>query len=155
MNIMFGCLPKMCYLCIGYAGNRWPDMPTVEIGQMKKTITNKTHLSIMENNNQPQQEQQGLSLEIAPEVAKGEYANLALITHSSSDFILDFACVLPGMPKAQVCSRVIMAPEHVKRLLQALQGNIYKYEQTFGKIQIPNQPEDRTIAPFNAGKGEA
>lgn len=100
-----------------------------------------------------QNQQQGFSLDITPEVANGEYSNLALITHSSSDFILDFARVLPGMSKPAVRSRVIMAPEHAKRLLQALQDNIYKYEQAFGKIQIPNQPGGRTIAPFNTGKG--
>lgn len=105
----------------------------------------------MEDNKQ--QQQQGFSLEITPEVASGEYANLALITHSSSDFVLDFARVLPGMQKPAVRSRVIMAPEHAKRLLQALQENVYKYEQMFGKIQIPNQQGGRTIAPFNTGKG--
>lgn len=99
------------------------------------------------------QQQPGFALELSPEVANGEYANLALITHSSSDFILDFARILPGLPKPSVRSRVIMAPEHAKRLLQALQENIYKYEQVFGKIQIPNQPGGRTIAPFNTGKG--
>ena len=108
-----------------------------------------------ENNNQNPQE--GFSIELKPEVANGEYANLALITHSSSDFVLDFARILPGMPKPQVRSRVIMAPEHAKRLLQALQENIYKYEQAFGKIQIPSQQVGRTIAPAfgQGGKGEA
>lgn len=91
---------------------------------------------------------------IEPEVAAGIYSNLALITHSSSDFILDFACALPGMPQPQVKTRVVMAPEHAKRLLQALQGNLYNYEQTFGKITLPNEVE-RTIAPFNVPKGEA
>ena len=104
---------------------------------------------------QEQEVENGLQIDINPEVASGKYANLALITHSSSDFILDFACILPGMPKPEVCSRVIMAPEHAKRLLQALQENVYKYEQAFGKIQIPNQPQERTIAPFGDGTGEA
>lgn len=98
--------------------------------------------------------QQGFPLELTPELSLGEYANLALITHSGSDFILDFARILPGMPRPQVRSRIILAPEHAKRLLQALQENIYKYEQTFGKIEVPNQ-QGRTIAPFNGGKGEA
>ena len=88
-----------------------------------------------ENNNQ----KQGFPIELNPETALGQYANLALISHSSSDFVLDFARMLPGMSKPQVRSRVVLAPEHAKRLLQALQENIYKYEQTFGKIQIPNQ----------------
>lgn len=106
----------------------------------------------MENNSQSQQNQ--FQMQIKPEVAEGEYANLALITHSSSDFVLDFARILPGMPQPQVRSRVILAPEHAKRLLQALQSNIFSYEKTFGKIQIPNQ-EPQTIAPFNVPKGEA
>ncbi len=103
-----------------------------------------------ENNNQ----KQGFPIELNPETALGQYANLALISHSSSDFVLDFARMLPGMSKPQVRSRVVLAPEHAKRLLQALQENIYKYEQTFGKIHIPNQ-QGRTIAPFNGGTGEA
>lgn len=106
----------------------------------------------MEDNNKNNQNQ--FQMGINPEVAEGIYSNLALITHSSSDFILDFACALPGMPQPQIKSRVIMVPEHAKRLLQALQSNIYNYEQTFGKIKMPNEPE-RTIAPFNTPKGEA
>ena len=106
----------------------------------------------MEDNNKNNQNQ--FQMGINPEVAEGIYSNLALITHSSSDFILDFACALLGMPQPQIKSRVIMAPEHAKRLLQALQSNIYNYEQTFGKIKMPNEPE-RTIAPFNTPKGEA
>ena len=106
----------------------------------------------MEDNNKNNQNQ--FQMGINPEVAEGIYSNLALITHSSSDFILDFACALPGMPQPQIKSRVSMAPEHAKRLLQALQSNIYNYEQTFGKIKMPNEPE-RTIAPFNTPKGEA
>ncbi|WP_315578760.1 DUF3467 domain-containing protein [Hoylesella oralis] len=104
-----------------------------------------------ENNNE---NQQGFQIELNPDVAQGEYANLALITHSSSDFVLDFVRILPGVQKPQVRSRIIMAPEHAKRLLAALQENVYKYEQMFGKINIPNQQE-RTIDPFNSSKGEA
>jgi len=100
------------------------------------------------------QNQGQMQIELSQEVAQGEYANFAIITHSSSDFILDFARVLPGVPKAQVKSRVILAPEHAKRLLAALQENIVRYERNFGPIKIPNQ-EPRTIAPFPVGKGEA
>ena len=104
-----------------------------------------------ENNNQ-----QSLQIELSTDVAQGEYANFAIITHSSSDFIIDFARVLPGVPKAQVKSRVILAPEHAKRLLGALQENIMRYEQEYGPIKLPNQPQQgRTIAPFNVGNGEA
>lgn len=91
-------------------------------------------------------------IELPAEIAQGEYANLAIITHSSSDFVVDFARLLPGVPKAQVKSRVILAPEHAKRLLLALQENIVRYEREYGPIKLPNQ-EPRTIAPF--AKGEA
>ena len=101
-----------------------------------------------------EQKNNGLQLELAQDVAQGQYANFAIITHSSSDFILDFARVLPGLPKAQVKSRVILAPEHAKRLLAALQENIMRYEQEFGAIRIPNQGP-RTATPFPMGKGEA
>ena len=106
-----------------------------------------------ENNKTPEQQNQ-LQMGIDPVVAQGAYSNLALITHSSSDFILDFACALPGMPAPQIKSRVIMAPEHAKRLLQALQSNVYNYEKTFGKISLGDE-EGGTIAPFNTPKGEA
>ena len=81
----------------------------------------------MENNNNKGQ----LQIDLPQEVAQGEYANFAIITHSSSDFILDFARILPGLPKATVKSRVILAPEHAKRLLMALQDNVVKYENNF------------------------
>jgi hypothetical protein len=115
------------------------------------------HLKFIKNDttmNEKEQKQQGLQIELTPEVAQGEYANFAIITHSSSDFVLDFARVLPGVPKAAVKSRVILAPEHAKRLLAALQENIMRYEREYGQIKIPNQ-EPRTIAPFGPSKGEA
>ncbi|MDE5949031.1 MAG: DUF3467 domain-containing protein [Prevotella sp.] len=106
------------------------------------------------NENENKQQQGQFQVELPQDKAQGEYANFAIITHSSSDFVLDFARVLPGVPKAQVRSRVILAPEHAKRLLMALQENIVRYEREFGQITIPNQAP-RTIAPFNVGKGEA
>ena len=104
-----------------------------------------------------------LQLELPQEVAMGEYANFAIITHSSSDFIVDFARVMPGLPKAQVRSRVILAPEHAKRLLAALQENIMRslqenimrYENEFGPIRIPNKNAPDIVPPFNIPKGEA
>jgi len=104
--------------------------------------------------NENDKKQQGLQIELAQEVAQGEYANFAIITHGSSDFVIDFARVLPGVPKAHVASRIILAPEHAKRLLIALQDNILRYEKAYGTITIPNQ-EPRTIAPFDLPKGEA
>ena len=106
------------------------------------------------DNNEKKVQQNQLELELPQDVAQGEYVNFAIITHSSSDFVIDFARVLPGVPKSQVKSRVILAPENAKRLLGALQENILRYEREFGQIKIPNK-EPRTISPFNVGKGEA
>lgn len=82
----------------------------------------------------------GLDVELQPEVADGHYSNLAIISHSTSEFILDFAAIMPGLPKAKVKSRIILTPEHAKRLLFSLQDNISKYEAAIGKINIPQQP---------------
>ena len=101
----------------------------------------------------PGQENQ-LQVELSPAVAEGKYANLAILSHSHAEFIADFARVMPGMPKAPVVSRIILAPEHAKRLLHALNDNIMRYEQEFGPIQIPNQ-QPRTAVPFDFGKGDA
>lgn len=82
----------------------------------------------MENNDNK------LDIEIPHDVAKGSYSNLAIITHSHSEFILDFATMLPGLQKASVSNRLIMTPEHAKRLLMALQDNVQKYEAQYGPI---------------------
>ena len=119
-----------------------------------RTFARWLHLFYIIYMNENEKKQQGLQLELPQDVAQGEYVNFAIITHSSSDFVVDFARVLPGVPKAQVKSRVILAPEHAKRLLGALQENIFRYEREYGPIKIPNQ-EPRTIAPFDTPKGEA
>lgn len=75
-------------------------------------------------------------IELKPEVAKGSYSNFALITHSHSEFVIDFATMLPGLPKPEVSNRIIMTPEHAKRLLLALQDNIAKYEKQHGQISL-------------------
>lgn len=82
-----------------------------------------------ENNNQ-------LNIELDEQTGQGTYANLAVISHSSSEFILDFVRIMPGVPKSKVQSRIILTPEHAKRLLFALQDNIQKYESNFGQIQV-------------------
>ena len=91
-----------------------------------------------------------LQIELKEEVAQGTYANLAIITHSSSEFILDFIRVMPGMPKAGVQSRIVLAPEHAKRLLRALEENIGKYERAFGLIRMP---DEQTFPPLPNIKG--
>ena len=93
-----------------------------------------------------------VQIELKEDVAQGTYANLAIITHSSSEFVLDFIRMLPGMPKAGVQSRVILVSEHAKRLLLALQENIDKYERVFGPIRMP---DDRPLPPLGNVQGEA
>ena len=90
-------------------------------------------------------------IELKEDVAQGTYANLAIITHSSSEFILDFIRVMPGVPKAGVQSRIILAPEHAKRLLRALEENIAKYERVFGPVRLA---DEQSLPPM-AVKGEA
>ena len=81
------------------------------------------------------------SIELKPEVARGSYSNLAIITHSQSEFIIDFATMFPGLPKPEVGNRIIMTPEHAKRLFLALQDNINKYESQNGMISIGGEPK--------------
>lgn len=92
---------------------------------------------------------------MSPEVAQGKYANLVLISHSETDFVLDFAKVLPGLPKAMVNSRMILGPENAKRLLAALSQNIASYEQQYGVIGREPSPQGKTIAPFGVADNEA
>jgi len=85
----------------------------------------------------------GLNIELSEEVAQGVYSNLAVISHSASEFIVDFVRMMPGVPKAPVKSRIILSPDNAKRLLKALADNVRKYEQSFGEIKEikgPNMP---------------
>jgi hypothetical protein len=87
-----------------------------------------------------QNDQNKLEINVPAEQMEGVYSNLAVITHSSAEFIFDFIRVMPGTTKAPVKSRVVMAPEHAKRLMFALQSNVQKYEQAFGEIRFPGNP---------------
>lgn len=89
----------------------------------------------MDNNNQKQQ----INIELGEKEAQGIYSNLAIITHSPAEFIIDFTRVVPGVPKAKVQSRIITTPQHAKMLLKALQDNIDKFESRFGEIKIEGQ----------------
>lgn len=100
------------------------------------------------------QENQPLNIELPEEIADGIYANLAMIAHSHTEFVIDFISMLPGMPKAKVRSRIVTTPEHAKRLLMALKDNIEKYEDTFGKIKIGEEPV-RFPMNFGGTMGEA
>jgi hypothetical protein len=87
----------------------------------------------MEDNQAPQPPH--LDIELSEEVAEGIYSNLAIITHSQSEFVIDFIKIMPGVPKARVKSRILLTPQHAKRLVKALAENIQKFEQTNGKIK--------------------
>ena len=91
-----------------------------------------------------------INIELKEEVAQGTYSNLAIITHSTSEFVLDFVRVMPGIPKAEVKSRVILTPEHAKRLLKALEDNVEKYEKTHGPIKNID-PQSGPVVPMNFG----
>ena len=85
--------------------------------------------------NQENQPNNQLNIEISEEIAEGQYANLAIITHSHAEFVMDFVNVMPGTPKSKVKSRIILTPQHAKRFMKALTDNVSRYEQANGKIQ--------------------
>ena len=86
------------------------------------------------------EEKNQLNIELSEEIADGTYSNLAVITHSPTEFVVDFINVMPNVPKAKVKSRIILTPHHAKRLLKALQENVSKYETQHGVISESNLP---------------
>jgi hypothetical protein len=96
-------------------------------------------------NNSNQQEQ--INIELDEKIAEGIYSNLAIINHSSSEFVLDFVCIMPGVPKAKVKSRIVLTPQHAKRLLKAIGENIHRFEIAHGEIKDVEQPP----IPLNFG----
>jgi hypothetical protein len=95
---------------------------------------------------QPQPEQQ-LNIELSEEMADGEYANLAIITHSFAEFVIDFVNVMPNVPKAKVKSRIVMTPQHAKRLMRAMVDNVKRFEAQYGNIK----DQESINLPFNFG----
>ena len=85
-------------------------------------------------------QQPAINIEISEEVAEGIYSNLAIISHSNAEFVVDFIRLMPNLPKAKVKSRIVLTPQHAKRLLYALRDNVQKFEMQFGKIEEPDQP---------------
>ena len=101
----------------------------------------------MDNPTENQDQQQQINIELTEEMAEGTYANLAIITHSFAEFVIDFVNVMPGAPKAKVKSRVIMTPQHAKKLMRALIDNVKRYETANGVIK-----DQETVGlPFNFG----
>lgn len=93
--------------------------------------------------------QQGqINIELPEDISEGVYSNLVMIAHSNSEFVLDFIRLMPGVPKAKVKSRVVITPDHAKRLLAALKDNIRKYEESFGPIK---QNDEAPKFPLNFG----
>jgi len=92
-------------------------------------------------------DQNQINIELPEEIAEGEYANLAIITHSNQEFVIDFVRLSPGVPKAKVKSRIILTPQHAKRLMMALSENVRKFEQVHGEIK----EYDQISYPLNFG----
>ena len=100
-------------------------------------------------------EEQQLKINLSPEVAEGTYANLAIIAHSNNEFVIDYVRTMPGVKQANVKARIILTPDNAKRLMFALQDNIAKFEQQFGKIQLQGNPTPGSTIPMSFGGGEA
>ncbi len=103
---------------------------------------------------QNQNNQNQLNIELTEDIAEGIYSNLAIISHSHSEFVLDFIRLMPNVPKAKVKSRIILTPQHAKRLLKALSDNVNKYENQYGIIQDPEPPMVPPMA-FNTPTAQA
>ena len=93
-------------------------------------------------------QQEEINIELTEEIAEGVYSNLAIITHSHSEFVVDFIRLMPGVPKPKVKSRIILTPQHAKRLMKALMDNVKKYESMHGEIK---DIEDGIGLPMNLG----
>lgn len=108
----------------------------------------------MAQNPEPEPENQ-LNIELSEDMAEGVYANLAMIAHSQSEFVLDFIRIMPGVPKAKVKARVILTPDHAQRLLMALRDNIQKYESSFGTLRELTDEEFSLPMNYHGPIGEA
>ena len=98
--------------------------------------------------------QNQISIELSDDIAEGVYSNLAIISHSQSEFVLDFVRMMPNVPKAKVKSRVILTPQHAKRLMKALEDNMKKFEKQFGHIADTDPPMIPPMS-FNTPKAQA
>ena len=96
-----------------------------------------------------------MNIELSEELAEGVYSNLAVISHSNAEFVLDFIRLMPGVPKAKVKARIVMTPQHVKRLYLALQDNIEKFESVFGEVELHEPPANAFPGGFGGPAGIA
>lgn len=102
-----------------------------------------------------EQDANQLNIELSEEMADGTYSNLAIITHSASEFVVDFINVMPGVPKARVKSRIVLTPQHAKRLMKALKDNISRFETINGTIADAEFPGNSYPMQFSGPKGQA
>lgn len=101
--------------------------------------------------NNDQQPQQQMTIELGEKEAEGIYSNLAIISHSPAEFVIDFTRILPGVPKARVHARIVMTPQHAKLLLHALAENVGKFEQQYGEISVDGQLQQYPNVQGTAG----
>jgi hypothetical protein len=116
-----------------------------DCGSIQYSVPSVFNLITMANED-PQNGQ--MNIELSEEIAGGTYSNLAIITHSNSEFIVDFIQVMPGVPKARVKSRIVLTPQHAKRLMKALKENVSRFESANGPI---NDVEFSNAIPMNFG----
>lgn len=109
----------------------------------------------MDNKDNKQEKPGQINIELSEEVAEGIYSNLAIITHSPAEFAVDFIRVMPGVPKAKVKSRIILTPQHAKRLMKAMQDNISKYEAIHGHIKDSESPQGALPLTFGGPTAQA
>jgi hypothetical protein len=102
-----------------------------------------------------QDQQQGLNIELSEEIAEGIYSNLAIISHSAAEFVIDYIRMVPNVPKAKVKARIVLTPQHAKRFLAALNDNVTRYEAQFGKISEPDNNQAYPHMNFNTPKAQA
>lgn len=106
----------------------------------------------MQDDNQNQNQ---INIELSEDMADGTYSNLAIITHSNAEFVVDFVRLMPGVPKAKVKSRIILTPHHAKRLLHALADNLDKFEQVYGEIDMNDHGQGGVPMTFGGPTAQA
>ncbi len=114
--------------------------------KLQNIYSNFAFLNILNQQIMADENQNQINIELSEDVAEGIYSNLAIISHSHSEFIVDFIRLVPNVPKAKVKSRIILTPQHAKRLMKALQDNIRRYEAQHGNIE---DPEAGMMPPMN------
>jgi len=119
-----------------------------QIRKISKNVKIKEHIL----NNPNQQQQKKVNVKIDEQIGEGVYANFMMITHSPSEFILDFGRMMPGMPSAKIKSRILVTPQHAKHFMQLLQKNIDNFEQQHGEIKVPGKVEDKDIGFKSTGQ---